>query len=194
MKQFYFLSLSLFFLSTAMVAQEEKWSVEANFPISVGEDLGNDVSGVIDVGLKYRFLDFSFVKIGAGINAGYFKGNVNSFTDPVLYDYDETNWLIQPKLFAEFSIPSVSKLHPSLGLGYSIIESKNEGLFGDESINISDASGGLNVNLGLSYDISKKFFIQAQYDYIHNKIESDNFDITVKENLGYLKLGVGLRF
>ncbi len=196
MKKFYFLAISAFFLNVTLFAQDYKWSVEANYPISVGDELGNDAPGIIDVGLKYRFLDFKIVKIGGGINVGIFKDNIRSFTDPETTDFDETDWIIQPKVFAEFTIPGISKLHPTVGLGYNFIESKYDGLFLNESIKNTNSEGGINVNLGLSYDISKRFFIQVQYDYTRNidKFEFEGFDYEIKENLGFLKAGVGFRF
>ena len=60
MKKIYFLSISVFFLSVGLFAQDYKWSVEANYPIPSGEVYGNDPSGIIDFGVKYRFLDFIF--------------------------------------------------------------------------------------------------------------------------------------
>ncbi|WP_291869839.1 hypothetical protein [Maribacter sp.] len=94
MKKLSFLAILMFLCSVSLVAQDKKWSVEANFPISVGDELGNDAPGIVDVGLKYRFLDFNIVKIGAGLNVGVFKDNIKSYTDFELYDFDETNWVI----------------------------------------------------------------------------------------------------
>ncbi|WP_276168536.1 outer membrane protein [Zobellia alginiliquefaciens] len=196
MRKFYFLTVSVFFLSVSVLAQDQKWSVEANYPLSVGDELGNDAPGIIDLGVKYRFLDLSIVKIGAGINAGVFKKNIDDQVSPTNTDFDETNWLIQPKVFAEFNIPALTKLHPSIGLGYSIIESKYEGLVSGESYKNTVSSGGLNVNLGLAYDITDRFFLQVQYDYISVKdtYEYDGTNVGVDYNLGYLKFGAGFRF
>ncbi len=194
--KFKLLVLPVLFFSINAIAQDldYKWSVEANYPISVGDDLGNDTPGIIDVGLKYRFLDFNIVKIGAGINAGVFKDNIRSFTDPETTNFDETNWLIQPKVFVEFTIPGISKLHPSVGLGYTFIESEYKGFTSFQEIDNSSLEGGINVNLGLSYDIGERFFLQVQYDYVRNKVTFEDFNFENKQNLGFLKAGVGFRF
>ena len=197
MKKIYFLTVLAFFLSAGLFSQDYKWSVEANYPISVGDEIGNDAPGLLDFGIKYRFLDLKIVKIGAGINAGVFKKNISDDFKPVFTDFDETNWLIQPKVFAEFTIPGIQKLHPSVGLGYTFIESKFEGeSFNLGSFDNTESSGGINLNVGLSYDIAKRFFLQAQYDYIREK-DTYNYegqDLKVKRDLGYLKFGVGFRF
>ncbi|CAM4158092.1 outer membrane beta-barrel protein [Zobellia roscoffensis] len=197
MRKFYFLTVSVFFFSVSVFAQDQKWSVEASYPISVGDEIGNDAPGIIDVGVRYRFLDFNIVKIGAGINAGVFKKNISDEFEPVFTDFDETNWLIQPKVFAEFTIPGIQKLHPSVGLGYTYIESKFEGesyAFGSFENTVS--YGGLNLNLGVSYDITNRLFVQAQYDFVRYRDErnSEGQEYTAEYNLGYLKFGAGFRF
>jgi len=196
MKKIYILSLAIFLVSFSLSAQDYKWSVEANYPISVGDDLGNDAPGIIDAGVKYRFLDYKIAKIGAGINAGYFKKTIDNQSIPQSTNFDETIWIIQPKVFAEFTIPSISKLHPSIGLGYSFVNIKDEGLFFDENIKSSGTEGGINLNMGLSYDITKRFFLQAQYDYVNTKktFSYEQSEYVDRKYLGYLKAGIGFRF
>lgn len=196
MKNLSFLTILFLFISLSINAQDKKWSIEANYPISIGEDLGNDAPGIIDLGIKYRFLDFNVVKIGAGLNAGIFKHNVKAFTVPESMDFDETNWIIQPKVFAELSIPALKKFHPSFGLGYSIINTKLDGYTIGGELDYNDFDGGLNLNIGFSYDFSDKFFIQAQYDYIRHNIRAESSNNTIKsnQNLGLFKAGVGFRF
>ena len=195
MKKIYFLTVSVFFLSVGLFAQDQKWSVEANYPLTVGDELGNDAPGILDVGVKYRFLDFNIVKIGAGINAGIFKEETQNYSEPVV-DIKETHWLIQPKVFAEFTIPGIQKLHPSVGLGYTFLQSKYKGIFPGAPDKTSTNLGGVSLNLGLSYDITKRFFVQAQYDYtrITDNREFEGQKYKFKQNLGYLKVGVGFRF
>ncbi|MBT9186873.1 outer membrane beta-barrel protein [Zobellia russellii] len=205
MKKIYFLSALIFFLSASLFAQDHKWSVEANYPFSSGDDLGNDAKGIIDLGVKYRFLDFNIVKIGAGINTGIYKADTKDFNDPSSYDYTETHWLIKPEVFAEFSIPGAKKLHPSIGLGYTFVESKYDGVF-DYGPNeppfpgahkITESEGGINVNLGLSYDITKRFFLKTQVDLIRNvadKTKGEGETLRNIEHISLIKVGVGFRF
>ncbi|WP_396591100.1 outer membrane beta-barrel protein [Allomuricauda sp. R78024] len=188
--------LSLFLCATCIVnAQNFNWSVEANYPISIGDELGNDNPGIVDLGLKYRFLEIGFARLGAVINAGFFRDDLRTFADGETFDFDETNWLIQPKVFMEFKIPALEKLRPSIGLGYTIITSKFEGDFPGLGRGVSDTStdGGININLGLSYDITKRFFIQAQYDYIQNNIDNPGLS-DIEQDLGFLKFGAGFCF
>ncbi|MBD1261631.1 outer membrane beta-barrel protein [Maribacter polysiphoniae] len=190
------------FFSINSIAQDlnYKWSAEANYPISIGDELGNDTPGIIDLGLKYRFVNLDFVTFGAGINAGIFHDNIQSY-DGNGSDFDETNTFIQPKVFAEFNIPGMDKLRPSIGLGYTIVRSKFDGTLGnftetpEEAIlSVTESDGGINLNLGLSYDIGKRFYIQAQYDYIRLNVRRDNSQLNKDQNLGLLKFGFGFRF
>ncbi|MBU2997659.1 outer membrane beta-barrel protein [Cellulophaga baltica] len=196
MKNLYFLTISMFLIATSLCAQDQKWSIEANYPISVGEDLGNDVPGIIDLGLKYRFVDLNIVKLGASINAGVLNGNVGSGDFDNSIDFDETDWLIQPRVFTDITIPTLSKLHPSVGLGYTFIESKFDGSSFGESFDNTESFGGLNINLGLSYDIINRIFVQVQYDYVRSNYDYEVNDVEYEndQNLGFLKLGVGFRF
>ncbi|CAN0589482.1 unnamed protein product [Ectocarpus sp. 12 AP-2014] len=181
----------LFLVSVTAFAQDKKWSVEANYPISIAGDLGNDNPGVIDLGIKYRFLDLKVAKIGAGFNAGVFYDKLQSgLLDPATArDFTETNWLFQPKLFSEFQIPTIPKLKPSIGLGYTFIRSSFEGRAGGLTFDNSDTEGGFNFNAGLSYDITDKLFVQGQYDFI-----GISADFEEDRYLGFLKFGLGFRF
>lgn len=194
------LALLLFTSIYTFAQQDKKWSVEANYPISIGEDLGNDAAGILDLGIKYRFLDLEVMQLGFGLNAGVFSENIRSNDGfggaPDLLDIDESNWLVQPKVFAEFQIPGLQKLRPSIGLGYAFITSNFDGFVQGAMVSETESEGGLNLNLGLSYDLTKRIFIQAQYDYIRNTFEVPAFPGTteIKQNLGFLKLGIGFRF
>lgn len=183
----------LFLVSLTAFAQDKKWSVEANYPVSIAGDLGNDNPGVIDLGIKYRFLDLKVAKIGAGFNVGVLSDRLQSFDGfngmPSSSDFRETNWLFQPKLFSEFQIAGIPKLRPSIGLGYTFINSHFEGRAGGETFDDTNTDSGFNFNVGLSYDLSDKFFIQGQYDNIRH---SPGF--RPDYNLGFLKFGLGFRF
>ena len=188
-------------------AQDQKWSVEANYPLNVTNGSGfGEKDGILDLGIKYRFVALGLVKVGAGVNTSFLINNSNfiygSQENPsVEFDYKSNSLLIQPKIFAELSLPGFPKLKPQVGLGYSLIIDDAYFKDGDNVIfDESDTDGGLNLNLGLSYDISKRLFIQIQYDYfnIYRKGETNIDDVTVpydfKENTGLLKAGVGFRF
>ena len=187
----------LFLISMEAFAQDQKWSVEANYGIVPNDGLGGD-DNIIDIGLKYRFADLKFMQLGVGINAGFAKENFNDYD--INLDGKTKDYYFQPRVFADFIIPGIEKLRPSIGLGYSIINSDTDVISIGEPINTNTTNGGFNFNLGLSYDITKRFFIQAQYDFINLKFKDEfNFqgevikpDITEKFN--NIKLGVGFRF
>lgn len=198
----------LVFATYFLHAQDQKWSVEANYPLNVTSDNSNfgDLNGVIDLGLAYKFLELGPLQIGAGLNASFFKnydnftyGGINGIN--IESDYKAKTFLFQPKLFAEVAIPGIPKLKPKLGIGYSILLDdvyyKN-----DQTITFdgNDTNGGLNLNLGLSYDLSDRFFLQVQYDYINiarkgeTTINGQSYPYDFKEDAGILKAGVGFRF
>jgi opacity protein-like surface antigen len=192
MKQKLLLTLFLIF-TIKTFSQDYKFSLEANFPIPVGDNfLGENYGGIIDIGAKYRFTELKIVNIGASINGGFLK---NSKADNNNM-FDVNVYPIQPRIFAELNIESLSKLHPQIGLGYSflIFKAKSNGINPDflES-NIDRTEDGINLNFGLSYDITNKLFLQAQYDFVKIGVDNDVPDIKYNTNINILKLGLGFR-
>ncbi len=192
----YVLLVFVVFSLTTSLAQNTKWSAALNYPISIGDDFGNGTSGLIDAELKYRFVNLQFVRIGAGINVGLYEGTIEFPTE--VQAFQETNWMIQPKIFSEFNVPALGKLTPYVGLGYTLIATSfdNRVPIPVSRITEKDTKGSFNFNIGLAYDVTNQIFIQAQYDYLQNTNEILAFPgtIEVEQNLGFLKLGLGFRF
>ena len=192
MKQKLLLALLLIF-SIKLFSQDSKLSVEANFPIPIGDNfLGENYGGIVDIGVKYSFLELKIFDIGASINGGFLKNSKADSNN----SFDVNVYPIQPRIFAEFNIEKLSKLHPQIGLGYSflIFKAQSNGINPDFlETNIVRTESGVNLNLGLSYDITDKLFIQAQYDFIKIGVDNDVPDIKYNTNINILKFGLGLR-
>jgi len=195
--KFKLLFLFLFLVSIQAFAQDKKWSVETNYSITTNEGVGAD-DNILELGLKYRFADFNFLQLGVGINSGFahkeFDGSDIDVTG------DVRDFYFQSRVFVDFIIPGLEKLRPSIGLGYSVINTDTDVISIGEPINQNTTNGGFNLNLGLSYDITKRFFVQAQYDFINFRIKDEfifqgeliNRDFTEKAN--NIKIGIGYRF
>ncbi len=166
---------ALLLLTLLSYGQEKKWSLETNYSIVPADGfLGGDI--VINLGLKYRFLETNFLNLGVGIDGGYFT-EFPSFISS--RNTNEVLFLFQPKLISEFDLPFSKTLKPTLGLGYSFFSGRplDSGSF-----------GGFNLNLGLIYEISDKWYLQFQYDFVSlNQINSS-------EGFNNFRLGVGFRF
>jgi len=187
----------LFFSTALIFAQDQKWNVEANYTIVPGDGLfGED--DFIDVGVKYRFVDFGLLNIGFGVNGGFSSENIENTG----FDSRRDNtYIIQPRVFSELTIPGLEKLRPSLGLGYSFLNTVSS----FTTVNGFDDSDnswvqGFNINFGLSYDISKRIFVQAQYDFIDLTKDYDipnNVQLLpaqINGDINNIRLGVGFRF
>jgi len=196
MKKFLFTSILIFTLFFVQ-AQDQKWSIEANYPVMLNDNNINNSSAAIDIGLKYRLVNIPLVNLGIGINSGFIfdKSNDSSL------DYKNNTYIIQPQVFGEFKLPFAPKLHPLVGMGYSIVSQNVSGDFGSGDFTYSSgADGGFNINLGATYDITKSFFVNANYDYINLLVKDDyedaNGQVMSFENkikLDRLKIGVGFR-
>ncbi len=52
-------------------SQDSKFSLEVNYPIPIDENfIGKNLYGIVDLGLKYRFVEFNPVQIGVTLNGG----------------------------------------------------------------------------------------------------------------------------
>ncbi|WP_282160081.1 outer membrane protein [Ulvibacterium marinum] len=187
----------LLLLSLQAISQDKNWSVEANYPILLGDDYLDEYNGLLDLGLNYRFVRLGVFEIGAGINGGIFQ-NKNGRNSNIIVDGKA--FYIQPRVFTELHL---RRFRPSFGIGYSIWNEDIEAdLIGDnfEPFDYNDTNGGLNINLGVSFDITKHFFVKAQYDFTRLNIrdtieqEGEAFDFERNENVDIIKFGVGFRF
>lgn len=185
----------LFLLSIQTFGQDNKWSVEANYAVVPDDGFGQN-DNLIDLGLKYRFVDFNFVNVGLSFNGGFSK---ETFDNPEI-DGNIKSYYFQPRIFSEFTIPGINRLQPSVGLGYSFVNADSSVISIGEDIGSNTTNRGFNLNIGLSYYISKRFFIQAQYDFIGLKVR-DEFEFQGEvvqpdftDKLNNIKIGLGFRF
>lgn len=167
-------------------AQNKKWSVEASYPVSVGDEFQLDGRGKVDLGVRFRFVRFGNFELGGSVNGSlFYDTSIGNGNDEIKL----SQFFLQPRLFLETAIPGLEILRPSLGLGYTREFYSTKGLIiGGEPRDSSFSEGAFNLNIGLSADIFKNWFLQVQYDYIRK--DQDLFN----PNLGLLKMGIGVRF
>lgn len=190
MKKIYFALLTIsFFMNT--YAQEKRISFELNYPFPIGNNfIGKNYSGIIDAGCKYRFINTDLMRAGASLNGGILKYK----NDTAPQNFTMTNYVVQPRLFAEFNFVKIPKFHPSLGLGYSfMIFNANGTSNGFDISNYNDTQGGFNINTGILYDLNDRFFVQMQYDFVKLSVKSGIPDTAYNSNVNLLKMGVGIR-
>jgi len=196
MKQKLFYTL-LLLTAIHTFSQETKFSIEANYPFTMGENfIGNNYKGVADAGIKYRFTDVKLVNLGLSINGSLLNYNFkvqDDFSEP--FDYKVNAYFIQPRIFAELIITSIEEFHPSASLGYSFILFNVTGPdpldFSNETA--KDSQDGINLNVALAYDLTEKIFIQLQYDFIKLGTSNDIPNTTYNTNVDLVKIGLGFR-
>lgn len=176
----------LLFITIKSIAQDSKFSVELNYPVPI-DFVGEDYNGIIDLGVDYRFLNLSPINIGVSFNGGFLIND--SYQNSVIPDFKITSYIIQPRIFGELDLESLKKIHPTVGLGYTIMIFNASGSLNGIEISDSDFTySGFNFHFGLTYDITDKLFIQTQYDFIKLGVD-DN----VNGNVSILKIGLGYR-
>ena len=187
----------LFIISINTFSQETKLTIEANYPLTAGENfIGKNYKGIADAGVKYRFSNSNLINLGTSINGSLLKYSFkvqDEFADP--FDYRVNAYVIQPRIFAEITIASMEKFHPSAGLGYSFIIFNVSGPdpldFSNETAN--DTQNGVNLNVSAGYDLTAKIFIQLQYDFIKLGTANDIPHNPFNTNVNLVKIGLGFR-
>lgn len=178
-------------LNLNLFSQESKLSIELNYPLPAGNNfIGKNYNGIIDIGGKYNVIDKDVLDFGVALNTGVLIfNNTDGFQNYKMHAFP-----IQPKIFCEFNIKSIEKLHPYTSLGYSFIIFKATGTnYGNDISDFNNTDSGINLNLGLSYDITKKFFVNAQFDYIKLNKEEDFPNTSYNTNINLVKFGIGFR-
>lgn len=192
MKQKLLLTL-LLILTIKTFSQDSKFSLELNYPIPIDKNfVGENYSGIIDLGAKYRFVNLNPINIGVSFNGGIVVNNSNQNNG--FQHFKVTSYVIQPRIFGELNLESIKKVRPTVGLGYTIMVFEASGTNnGFDVSDASDTSSGFNFNFGLAYDITEKLFAQVQYDFIKLGVDNDVPDMKYNTNVNILKIGLGYR-
>lgn len=192
--------LSLFLLlSSITIAQTSKFSIEAAYPLPIGQNfLGDHFKGIVDVGLKYRIKNLQVINIGLSLNGSMFtysdSGYFPASDENGNFSFKTTLYMIQPRAFAELNLKKVIKIHPYLGAGYSVLLAERKFNSQDNIPNDSTTQSGVNITVGLSYDLITKLYIFAHYDYISlTNLDSGVPKTSYNTNASLVKIGLGLR-
>ncbi|QBA65466.1 outer membrane beta-barrel protein [Muriicola soli] len=170
-------------------AQDKNWSIEVSYPISTNDAFASSNQGTLGAGIKYRFVDLRKFRLGVSADITWFATTIVNDSDPV-QEFNYRDVFIQPGFFVEGPLSANGKLRFSAGVGWTWLYSRGGRAFFDEFGRVQgvDWANGLNLNIGLIYDITPSIFVQTQYDHLF--ISGDVTD----GNIGLIKLGGGFRF
>ncbi|MEP5338867.1 MAG: OmpW family outer membrane protein [Algibacter sp.] len=191
-----FILIVFFALSISVISQNKKFSIDINYPLALSDGEFDEISGIIDGSIKYRFKETDKMYLGISYTFDLLKEKTTIFVNQP--DLNRNYTFHHLGFFEELIMNSNSKFRPFIGLGYSILSAENESFTGNtESLNIiseKNNSSGFNFNIGTSYDILDHFFIQAYFHYIRIFRKSAITDKNIGINFNQLKLGLGYRF
>lgn len=190
--------LALILVGLNLTAQDKKFSVEVDYPISVSDHL-NKVTGIISGNLTYRFLDSEKFSMGLGYTFDYLQSEYK------LYNYEVKNNYLFHHIGVSVRLHSLilKELKPLLGVGYTYLSTKQqqdmyEPIQTDDPIlmpNISSTTEsvhGYNIKFGLQYDIYKELYLLTYFHFI--QVYADTFENKEAINFNQLKIGLGYRF
>jgi outer membrane protein W len=119
--------------------------------------------------------------------------NFNSYDTKI----KTTNYIVQPKVITEFKLKN-SKIHPYATLGWSfmtfVAEGNTSSLDGEQTkIDDSNNQGGINLTSGALFDVSKRVFINFQFDFTNLNKKGNIPNTSYNTQVLLLKAGVGFR-
>lgn len=178
-------------------SQITKFSIEASYPLPIDKNfVGDQFTGIADIGLKYRIKNLRVINFGLSLNGSYLTNSDSNYFpayDATL-DYKTSLYILEPRFFAELNLKGLTKLRPSAGIGYAFFISDTKFDSNTGIPNERTNQSGLNINIGLSYDIAKKLYILAHYDYTNlTQLESGVPKTDYNTQVSLLKVGLGLR-
>jgi len=182
--------IASFFCVFNLFAQDSKFSITLSYPYPFDKNfVGTNYTGVLDLGVQYRFVDAGLVKIGASMNGSYLV-----FPDNPAPQVNKINaTFIQPRVFGELSLPSLDKFSPTFGIGYTFTSFKGNFVLIEGPGSFKENYNGLNLNLGFFYDITDRFFTHLHYDFIKVSSAEGAPDVKQNTNINLIKIGVGFR-
>ena len=186
--KYYLTLMSLLLLTATSFAQEQKIDVSLNYPVLVGDNfVGALYTSVIDLGGGYRFEESDLLTFGVSFNGSMLFNSANP-------DVTVNTYLLQPRLFAELKLEDAESVHPSVGVGYAVMIFDVAGASNGFDVSGSGSQGGIDLNLRVGVDLTKRLFAQLQYDFIKLNSPEGIPATTFNTNINIVKPGIGYRF
>ncbi len=185
------LFILLTFYCSSVFSQTQTLTLGLNYPILVGNNfLKTNYTGIIDAEVKYFPYKLKKLKLGITTNIGLLT-NSNDFISKFIVDNPNltpvTVLLIKPGLTTEIEF---GRFVPYAVLGYSFFNYMSKNM----PTNEDSSNDGLNLILGLKYNLFEHFFVNANFDYTRFRLESEALDISYNKDIYLLKAGIGYRF
>lgn len=173
-------------------SQDSNFSMELSYPMLLDNYfIGDNYNGIIDLGLDYVFESSKTINFGLSFNTSVLQNNANQ---NVSNPFKVVSYVLQPRVVAVGNSAVLGGFSPFAGLGYSFFVFDISG----SSNGFTDASGdtqsGINLNFGMGYDLSQRFFAQIQYDFMRTSVADGVPNVKYNTNVNLLKIGVGYKF
>lgn len=191
----YYTILLLFLISFTAQSQNKPISVEVNYPLEMAQGF-DEVTGIANVGVKYRFAQGELFTYGASLSADYLR---RDYEDSYVYRDRSSDFLYYHiGGFAEMTIPSAGMIHPFAGVGFSYLIYDYYYFYSsyeyDWMETRKERNPGFNLNFGIQVDLSSSFFLQSYFQFIRTYDKPEIRDEMYAINTDILKVGIGYRF
>ena len=162
-----------------------------NYPFLIDDNfIGSNYSGIIDLGLSYRFASTDIFDFGITLNSFV----LNSSNDGRLSDFDITVVGIQPSLYSEIKIEALGSFHPLARAGYTILSFSDAfNLATGEELDSDTSRSGFFVGVGAAYGITNRLFAKMEYHFTKLNQDDEVFDSDFNTNVNMLLVGLGYK-
>lgn len=185
------LIILLTFYCLSVFSQNQNFTLGVNYPIPLGNNfMVNNYIGIVDAEVKYFPYKMKNIKLGVFTDIGLLTNSADFLSRIRVYNPNLTPvslLLIKPGLNTEMEF---GRFVPNVGIGYSFFYVIGKNI----PTNEDTSSDGLNLNLGLKYNLFQHLFVNVNFDYIRCRIEGEVVDISYNKNIIFLKAGFGYRF
>lgn len=193
MKIKFVVTLLALIVTHSVFAQEKKeLSIELKYPLPIDNNfIGENYTGIVDLGVKYNLVQKEAFAIGASLHGGLLKSS-SSEDSP----YRVNAFTIQPEIFVAYTHEKINPFKPYIGVGFTtmLYKSKLDKKFNNGFLEseVSSNQNGFHFNLGTTCRITEQLYIHAQYEFIKLNL-SDIPETSYNTNIGLLKLGFGYK-
>ena len=185
----HYLSCSLFIaIQQFHKLRNSRWHLITQF--LWGLILGSNYIGIVDAEARYYPYRLNNFRISVSTDIGLLTNSADfiskhSVDNPSLTPVSIL--LVKPCLTAEMEF---GRFAPYAGIGYSFFNFMSKNIPANEDT----TTDGLNLNLGLKYNLFQHFFVNVNFDYIRCRIEGELPDISYNRDIFLLRAGIGYSF
>ena len=185
MRKYLFIFIVSFFSLTQTKAQDSGLSFELHYPLVFADDLNSfsDVQGIFGGALQYQLTDNHKFNYGVEYRFDLSQSRKDNFN--VITSTSFQYLMNHINLFTKLNVDEMEKFKVYIDAGFTVYKYK-------EGSN-SQSYTGFNGGLGFNYDIMRRIYLQANFNYIKSFKKQQQTSFVDKESHQIIRFGLGFK-